>query len=212
MSSRELPRICLLASRETAPSILFGLYDVLSTAGITFEELVSGEAGTPALDVRIVAATAEPFRCVWDVLVEPACRIDEVAETDAAVVCDMYVPVTESPINRIDRAADLSTVPQASGEETPLRVFLLHTPDQFAWACAHDADLVLAGHTHGGQVRFPVLGAVACPSLYGTRYAGGVFRRGPTVMHVTRGLGGKTPIRVNCPPEAALLRLAVGTK
>jgi len=99
-ASRDLPRICLLASRETAPSILFGLYDVLSTAGISFEELVSGDPGTPVLDVRIVAATAEPFRCVWDVLVEPACAIDDVARADAAVVCDMYVPVTESPINR----------------------------------------------------------------------------------------------------------------
>jgi transcriptional regulator GlxA family with amidase domain len=100
MSSRELPRICLLASRETAPSILFGLYDVLSTAGIAFEELVSGEAGPRVLDVRIVAATPEPFRCACDVLVEPACVIDDVAETDAAVVCDMYVPVTESPVDR----------------------------------------------------------------------------------------------------------------
>ena len=100
MSSRELPRICLLASRETAPSVLFGLYDVLSTAGIAFEELVSGEAGTPVVDVRIVASTPEPFRCVWNVLVEPTCAIDDVAQTDAAVVCDMYVPVTESPIGR----------------------------------------------------------------------------------------------------------------
>jgi transcriptional regulator GlxA family with amidase domain len=97
---RELPRICLLASRATSPSTLFGLYDVLSTAGIAFDELVSGRPGPPVLDVRIVAATCEPFRCVWDVLVEPACAIEDVAQIDAAVVCDMYIPVAESPRGR----------------------------------------------------------------------------------------------------------------
>jgi transcriptional regulator GlxA family with amidase domain len=76
------------------------MYDVLSTAGIAFDELVSGEAGTPVLEVRIVAARREPFRCVWDVLVEPACAVDEVAQADAAVACDMYIPVTESPKGR----------------------------------------------------------------------------------------------------------------
>ncbi len=100
MASRELPRICLLASGDTAPSVLFGLYDVLATAGIVFDELVSGEAGAPVLDVRIVAASSEPFRCVLDVLVEPTGAIDDVTQTDAVVVCDMYVPVTKSPKDR----------------------------------------------------------------------------------------------------------------
>jgi transcriptional regulator GlxA family with amidase domain len=100
ISSRQLPTICLLASRDTAPSVLFGLYDVLATAGVVFDELVSGEAGTPVLDVRIVAASGEPFRCVLDVLVEPSCAINDVAQTDAVVVCDMYVAVTKSPKDR----------------------------------------------------------------------------------------------------------------
>jgi transcriptional regulator GlxA family with amidase domain len=100
MSSHELPRIYLLAARETSPSTLFGLYDVLSTAGIAFDEVVSGQPGNPVLEVRIVAAEHAPFRCVWDVLVEPACAIDEITEADAAVACDMYIPVTESPRGR----------------------------------------------------------------------------------------------------------------
>ena len=97
--------------------------------------------------------------------------------------------------------------PVRESENAPLRVALQHTPDQWDWSCRHDVDLVLAGHTHGGQICFPVLGAVACPSLYGTRYAAGVFRRGNCVMHVTRGLSGKTPLRWRCPPEIALLEL-----
>jgi predicted MPP superfamily phosphohydrolase len=73
-------------------------------------------------------------------------------------------------------------------------------------------DLALAGHTHGGQVQLPILGVVASPSLHGTRYACGVFRRGNTVMHVSRGLGGETPFRWRCPPEIALLELTAAGK
>jgi predicted MPP superfamily phosphohydrolase len=87
------------------------------------------------------------------------------------------------------------------------RMALCHTPDQFGWCCRADVDLALAGHTHGGQVQLPILGVVASPSLYGTRYACGVFRRGHTIMHVSRGLGGETPLRWRCPPEIALLEL-----
>ena len=105
------------------------------------------------------------------------------------------------------RAADLSSAPDCDDQQLPLKVLLLHSPDQFTWACSHDADLVLAGHTHGGQLRFPLLGPIMSPSRHGTRYACGVFRRGNTVMHVSRGIAGKTPLRWNCPPEIALLEL-----
>jgi predicted MPP superfamily phosphohydrolase len=84
---------------------------------------------------------------------------------------------------------------------------LCHTPDQFDWCVKTDIDLALAGHTHGGQVQVPVLGVIGSPSLYGTRYACGVFCRGETVLHVTRGLSGQTPLRWRCPPEVALLEL-----
>jgi len=102
-------------------------------------------------------------------------------------------------------ATDVSTAPAKS--DAQLRIALLHTPDQIGWARENDADLALAGHTHGGQIRFPLLGPIVCPSRYGTRYACGVFRQGNTVMHVSRGLAGKTPLRWRCPPEIALLEL-----
>ena len=104
----------------------------------------------------------------------------------------------------------LSEAPSRGADQLPLRLLLTHTPDQFAWACRQDANLVLAGHTHGGQIRLPLLGAVASPSFYSTLYACGVFRSGETVMHVSRGLSGKTPLRWNCPPEIALLELVRG--
>lgn len=104
-------------------------------------------------------------------------------------------------------ATEVSSLRARSEEGMPLRLMLLHSPDQFAWACDHDAHLALAGHTHGGQLRFPLLGPIMSPSRRGTRYACGIFQRDKTVLHVSRGIAGKTPLRWNCPPEIALLEL-----
>jgi predicted MPP superfamily phosphohydrolase len=91
------------------------------------------------------------------------------------------------------------------------RIVLSHSPDQFRWSQRAGANLVLAGHTHGGQIQLPLLGIIMSPSWHGTRYACGVFKHGDTVMHVTRGISGETPIRWRCPPEIALLELVTKT-
>lgn len=97
---------------------------------------------------------------------------------------------------------DLSSTPEGL-----FRILLAHTPDRFPWATTQSFDLVLAGHTHGGQIRLPVIGPMVCPSAYGVRYASGVFRDGDCVMHVTRGLCGVHPLRFGCPPELSILTL-----
>lgn len=109
-------------------------------------------------------------------------------------------------------AADLSDCTVDGPKGRPLRILLAHSPDQFQWAQANDIDLMLAGHLHGGQVRFPIVGAITSPSAYGVRYAAGVFRVGNTIMHVCRGVGALTPLRVNCPPEIAVLTLRAATE
>lgn len=97
----------------------------------------------------------------------------------------------------------------AAPSEQPIdfRLLLAHGPDQFAWACRHEIELILAGHNHGGQIRFPLLGAIVSPSLTGVRYASGAFRREETIMHVCQGTGSLSPLRFNCPPEFSLLTL-----
>jgi predicted MPP superfamily phosphohydrolase len=87
------------------------------------------------------------------------------------------------------------------------RLCLSHTPDNIVWARRHDIDLVLAGHNHGGQIRFPLIGSILVPSRYSRRYDCGTFHEGKTVMHVSRGLAGQHPIRLNCHPEATLITL-----
>lgn len=88
-----------------------------------------------------------------------------------------------------------------------LRILLSHSPDQYEWARQRGYDLMLAGHCHGGQVRLPYIGPIVCPSLHGTKYAGGLYYEAPTLLHVTRGLAGTHPLRLNCQPELAKLVL-----
>ncbi len=91
-----------------------------------------------------------------------------------------------------------------------LKIGLTHSPDQFPWARQLGLDLLLAGHTHGGQVRLPGIGPIVAPSRHGSRFASGVFRLPPTVMHVSRGLAGTQPLRFRCPPEISLLTIVPG--
>ena len=88
-----------------------------------------------------------------------------------------------------------------------LRIVLSHSPDQLGWARAQDADLMLAGHTHGGQICIPPLGAIFSPSAWGVKHVAGVYYSPPTILHVTRGVSGDTPVRWRCPPEIAHLKL-----
>jgi predicted MPP superfamily phosphohydrolase len=97
--------------------------------------------------------------------------------------------------------------PQVPPPDDAFRILLAHTPDLFFWAQANQFDLMLAGHNHGGQICFPLIGPLVSPSRYGTRYAAGLFRQGPTLLHVGRGLSGEHLLRWNCPPELTLLEL-----
>ncbi len=100
------------------------------------------------------------------------------------------------------RAADIrSVVRGASGT----LVLLAHDPRRVVEAEALNVPLVLSGHTHGGQVVLPVVGAIA-----GRKFpvVAGLARRGNTTMFVSRGVGTVyVPVRVNCPPEVAVLTL-----
>tara|TARA_R110002049_G_scaffold4601_4_gene31810 strand:- start:31917 stop:33086 length:1170 start_codon:yes stop_codon:yes gene_type:complete len=98
--------------------------------------------------------------------------------------------------------------PEMSGvQDGDFRLLLSHSPDQITWARKHQVHLMLAGHTHGGQGRLPLIGPVLSPSFHGSRFASGDFVKPPTTMHVTRGLGGVHLMRINCRPELSLITL-----
>jgi uncharacterized protein len=90
-----------------------------------------------------------------------------------------------------------------------LAVGLTHAPDVVSEFALAGYDLVVAGHTHGGQVRLPLVGALVTNCTLPAALAGGLNRIGDTWLHVSPGLGtGRfAPVRLNCPPEATLLEL-----
>ena len=76
-------------------------------------------------------------------------------------------------------APDLSNAPPAGPDGSrPLRLLLAHTPDAWRWARRGDFDLMLTGHTHGGQLCLPGFGPIFCPSRHGVALAAGVFLSG----------------------------------
>jgi predicted MPP superfamily phosphohydrolase len=84
-------------------------------------------------------------------------------------------------------------------------ILLAHDPRRLEEAAALDVPLVLSGHTHGGQVVLPGVGAVAARKF---PVIAGLARQDKTTLFVSRGVGTVyVPIRLNCPPEVVLLTL-----
>ncbi len=90
-------------------------------------------------------------------------------------------------------------------------VCLYHFPDFAPELARIPYDLMLCGHTHGGQIRLPWLGALVSLTRAGTAYARGVFRSGAKTAVVTQGVGceayGLPRMRFLCPPELVVLEL-----
>lgn len=107
---------------------------------------------------------------------------------------------------RADPVAAFRGVPFASPMAEPVLV-LAHDPSVFMLAPQQVA-LIVAGHTHGGQVRIPLVGAVVNASAAPLRHSRGVVREHGKLMYVTAGIGTSIlPIRFNCPPEFAILTI-----
>jgi predicted MPP superfamily phosphohydrolase len=108
------------------------------------------------------------------------------------------------------------------GEPDPARAFegiddgtpclaISHHPDVIDLV-RRRIDLLLCGHTHGGQIRFPFFGPVVVPSRHEAEYAAGFHRVGPVLMYVSRGIGAIPPLRILCRPEVATFTLRRGSR
>lgn len=113
------------------------------------------------------------------------------------------VGVSDAFSGHADVAAALAAWRRVGG----VPVVLTHSPD-IVPALPPALALVLAGHTHCGQISLPLIGPPVTQSRYGRRYACGVVREGDRVTIVSAGLGTSTlPIRLGAPPDLWLIRL-----
>lgn len=88
------------------------------------------------------------------------------------------------------------------------RLLLSHRPDALTWADAAGVDLILAGHTHGGQVGFAGRSLLWLPWRY--PYPWGRYRSGTAQLYTTSGAGHWFPFRLGCPTEVPLVELRRG--
>jgi predicted MPP superfamily phosphohydrolase len=102
---------------------------------------------------------------------------------------------------------DLRVAPRIRPERFGIAV--MHSPDTAPEAVALGYRLVFAGHTHGGQVRLPLVGALVTNSSMPRRLVSGLIRLGSAVLHISPGLGTSkyAPFRFWCRPEATILEL-----
>jgi len=91
-------------------------------------------------------------------------------------------------------------------------ILLSHQPSVLDVGETQNVSLILSGHTHGGQINLPWLGAPARFATKDLKYAQGLFRRGDTQLYVSSGTGViGLPVRLGVRPEIAVLRLRRAT-
>jgi len=101
----------------------------------------------------------------------------------------------------------LSEVPQNA-----FAILIAHSPDIVDDPNISRVGLVLSGHTHGGQIVFPLLGPILAPCRDKFRRAQGLLRINGTWLFVSRGISAGLPIRFRCPPEVSVLTLRATPK
>lgn len=112
------------------------------------------------------------------------------------------VGVEDAFFGKFDPATLLRGIPPA---ETT--IFALHEPDPADLTARYAIDLQLSGHSHGGQVRFPLIGPPILPAL-ARKYPMGLYRIRDLQLYTNRGLGVVgVPFRLDCPPEITLITL-----
>lgn len=88
------------------------------------------------------------------------------------------------------------------------KILLVHTPEIIPEAAAAGISLYLCGHTHGGQICFPLIGPVLLNASCARRYARGRWSYGRVQGYTSNGIGSSgVPVRFLCPPEAVLIEL-----
>jgi uncharacterized protein len=215
LSERELARV-IDASCELRPHIAFVTGDFISAAGDPLEACIR--------QLARVKADAGTFGCLGNH--ERYARAEAQASRLAA---QAGIPILRGQAQMLRWGNSILNVAgvdyqRGSSKENYLlgaqplvypegfNVLLSHNPDVFPVAARQGYDLVLAGHTHGGQVTFEILDESINPARFYTPYVRGLYRLRPedtsSAAYVTSGIGTiGIPARIGAPPEISLLTL-----
>ncbi len=159
------------------------------------------------------------FACLGnhDVAVNAPLVIDSLTSNGIPVLVDEHLPIERNGsrfwlagVNdpgTTNPRLDLAVPPQPDG---PV-ILMAHEPDYADIVLRHPrghlVDVMLSGHTHGGQIRLPFMGPLVLPPM-GKKYAEGLFRLDNMQLYVNRGIGAVgIPFRLNCPPEITIFTL-----
>ena len=120
------------------------------------------------------------------------------------------VPKGLDPLGWVDYNRNQEAIPllMKNVPDSIYSILLAHSPDYALFAEPAGVDLVLSGHTHGGQVRLPIIGAPMVQIFLGEEFVQGLNSLGRTQVYTTRGIGTVwMPIRFLCPPEITVINL-----
>ena len=158
--------------------------------------------GTPLVDTPDVLAAILPKASHIHLLMNEAIEVEGYPQVQiVGLTCTHDLLLDAPKLNRVRAAVPLEKY----------TLLLYHSPDLMPEASRAGIDLYLCGHTHGGQVRLPLWGAVVTSSKYGKRYEMGRYQKSGTTLYVSRGIGlegkGAPRMRFLCPPEIELFEL-----
>jgi uncharacterized protein len=119
----------------------------------------------------------------------------------------LYLAGVDDPFTKRDNLnLALKGIPLNSKQT--FTILLAHSPNIFKLAKQHNISLTLAGHTHGGQVRLPLIGPLYSLTPTMGKYSMGLFKENNYQMYVNPGIGvSKIPFRLFCPPELTIIQL-----
>lgn len=107
---------------------------------------------------------------------------------------------------------DLETAAGKVPEES-FKILLAHTPELYQDAADKKVQLYLCGHTHGGQIRLPLLGPIITNASAPRKMAMGKWRYETLTGYTNAGVGfSMAPVRYNCPPEITIIKLRKGAR
>ncbi len=193
------------------PDLVLLTGDFVTRGSLTF--VAANHAARRCAEILQTLTCPERYACLGnhDVTVGAALVTNALKTHGIPVLRNRFIVLTRGGDHLViggtaDPGTDVPDLDLAVPARPPGPVILMvHAPDYADNVIAHrrgpDVGLMLSGHSHGGQIRLPLLGALVLPPM-GRKYVEGAFRLGTMQLYVNRGVGTVgLPFRLNCPPE-----------